>query len=909
MAGVSGVQQLMRVLTLAVVLVSAGPLAALEMEPGLELELIDGQRHMTQIDLRPSDTGATARDLTVTVGRPDPGDRIERWRVTCTDLAGEARWLELRVTDHVAIEGAPRYWPGFQQVDLAETPFEGSRTGSPTMPLAAAWGDSGGRAVGLDPHERVSWIEHSAEAADGQIRMTLQVRIVLDPGDSKTLHFVRYALGSWGMYEALDTYYDLAPEYYDVRRNVDPRINMPSAQYGAWSVRGAGEDIWPWWDEVCRRNFADWDWCYAPFKRTGDIFGRAEDWDAPMPPGREGVKESMHLDDIDAFRQWRQEAFTRGERGGVAMLFYVPAMIWCEEALAREKFADSLTQDPIRRSRIERWVTGWDTCLRVLPSGTSYEDRAKLDLVAVARELDLIGFAFDTATGDARHFGTAAQRFASRAWEPDEGEFVREGIAIAEIIDYCRSMVNSRGDHLGVVSNLGFGWYTVCQASDAALREANPWQNERAYNDVSRYFLGRKPACWWEGYDLHNILAYEEMTPEQLAEAYLGLSDFVISESYRWGFVPTATFTRGIAPATAELPMLVECIHAGWEPVPAATADGASWVVRYGERWQTRLALGNERAEPATSSLTTDAQWLGRGWLFSMADGSVVRNELLADGVTRVVGITQAPREVAVLRAQARITPAPEGAAVSVEVHDEVATRTIALTMDEPLVEAADLRVALPKGWAAAEARIDGGPAGVPREADHSTAQLDVPSGTRKVQIAMTSELFRSDRRALQGFPLADAEGTPATIVLRPGASENERIAAERIARMVASYHACALDAPREVVLPIVEADAPATGAIVVIDGGGGTFAESVVGQWEMPRGRPTIGISDDRALVVAARDGERALQATERLLRVLDERYPWPGYMVGLTPNGAAGVVGKYIDADGRWRGTSPLN
>ncbi len=903
----SGVRRLMGALMVAVALVSAGPVAALEMAPGLELEVIDGQSRMAPMDLRPSATGGTARDLTVTIGRPDPSDRIERWRVTCTDLAGKARWLELRVSDHVAIEGAPRYWPGFQQVDLAEEPYEGSRTGSPAMPLAAAWGDGGGRALGLEPHERVSWLEHAAEAGEGQVRMTLKVRIVLDPGDAKTLQFVRYDVGGWGMYEALDRYYDLAPEYYEVRRNVDPRINMPSAQYAAWSARGSGEDTWPWWEEVCRRNFAGWDWCYAPFKRTGDIFGRTEDWEAPMQPGREDVKQRMHLDDIDAFRRWRQEAFAGGERGGVAMLFYVPAMVWCEESLAREKFADSLTQDPKRRSRIERWVTGWDTCLRVLPSGTSYEDRAKLDLIAVARELDLSGFAFDTATGDARHFGPAAQRFASRAWEPDEGEFVREGIAIAEIIDYCRSMVNSRGDHLGVVSNLGFGWYTVCQATDAALREANPWQNERAYNDVSRYFLGRKPACWWEGYDLHNILAYEEMTPKQLAEAYLGLSDFVISESYRWGFLPTATFTRGIAPAIAQLPTLVECIHAGWEPVPAATADGASFVTRYGERWQTRLALGNESAEPATSGVTTDAQWLGRGWLFSMADGAAVRNEFLTDGATRVAGIAHAPREVAVLRAQARITPAPEGAALTVEVHDEVATRTVTLTMDEPLAEAADLRVALPQGWAVAEARIDGGPAGVPREADHATVQLDVPAGARKVQVAMASELFASDRRALQGFPLADDGAEPATIVLRPGASEQERIAAERIARMVASYYACALDAPREVTLPIAEADAPATGPIVVIDGSGGAFAESIVGRREMLRGASAVGVCD-RALVIVARDGARALQVTERLLRVLDEQYPWPGYMVGLTPNSAVGVVGKYIGADGRWHGTSPL-
>jgi len=726
------------------------------------------------------------------------------------------------------------------------------------------------------------------------------VRIVLDPGATRALTFVAMPVGRWGYLEALDRYYDLAPEFYDIRTDIDPRINTFAAQYAAWHPS-------LWWEELCRRSFAAWDWCYAPFKRTGDIVGRPELWEYDMPAGREGTKQRMHLDDIDAFHQWRRDVFAAGERGGVAMLFYVPAMIWCEEALARERYADALTNDPKQRFRIERWVTGWDTDLRVLPWHTSYGEQSRRDLAEVAAELDLTGFAFDTASGMARYSGPATGEFDARAWDDGVGEFVREGIAIAEAIDYCHSLRNSRGTPLGVLSNLGFAWYTVSQASDAGMREANPWANERAYNDVARYTMGRKPVCWWKGYSPHNLFAYEQMTPDGLAEAYVGMSDFVISESYRWGYVPTLAFTRGISTAVAQLPVLFDCIQAGWEPVPAATAEGATWVTRYGDGPDTRLVLGNETAEPATSAVEIDAGYLGGGaWLLSRHDGSALTSRVLPGGDTRIEGIAHEPRRVAVLRCRARVSPPPVGCVATVEVADKLDTQTVTLRFDPPLAEGTELEIDKPDRYYPAGVQFDDGP--IDQAGGGGPVLVRAPAGgCAQVCAFFASELFAATRAELHAFPIAPEDGAPATILLRPGAAEPERLAAERLAEAMGAYFACALDEPHQVELAIASGTTVrVAGAVIVIDGGGGEFAREFGSGLPDRVALPHIGVSES-ALNVVGETPEDALAATEVLLRVLDEKYFWPGYMHGLTPNVAVGVVGRYIGADGHFHGTPP--
>ncbi len=870
---------------LAVVVAAATARAALPLAEGLDLAILDGKAALAEVPLLAAGEGwAAAGSLRVAVARREAGG-LSTWTVETQDLSGKTRWLELRMTARHPRAGSPCYWPGFLDWDFAQGPYETAHRGG-SLPLAAMWDDHGGLAIALEPHERVSYLSHAGQPGP-PAQMTLRIRVVLEPGGSRRLAFVSWPIsGAWGHTEAVERWQELAPEFYSVRRDVDPRTNLLPTQYAAWPGTGG------YWDEVCRRNYGGWEWCYAPFKRTGDIVGRREFWDfqsaAPIP---KRSLEQMRLDDIDAFRQRRRELFAAGERGGVQMLFYVPAMIWCEEALAKERYADALTAAPGQINRFERYVTGWDDDLRVLPWHTSYGEQARVDLKEVAAELDLTGYAYDTAGGEARHPGPAAQAFPERAWDDEVGEFVREGLAITKLIEYTQTLRHSSGRRLSVVPNLGLAWYTVGQVADAGMKEASPWHSEGAHNEVVRNSMGAKPVCWWEGYGMSEILRYETMTAEEVAEAYIGMGDHVISESFKWAYLPTVAFTRGVSTALVMVPPLLGCIDAGYRPVPAARVAGASWVRRYGTGTATRLVTGNETLQEARPRVTVDNAWLGGDThVFSQEDGAAPTNRF-APGVTVIDGLRQAPRKVAIVRCRATVHPGLRAGEATATVTDDLATWRVTLSFSAPVPSGSVIRVGIPDGYRVtavegAGARPSGAVAGGVLAVAVDGQELAA------LTVTAASTRFLATREAVQAFPLFVDSAPACTVVLRAGASDEERLAAQRLVAFVECYCARALDEPAAVTLPIVEAGGPTAGPRVVIDG--------------RVNAEPGFSIRlDGEALVIAGHDGRACLDGMEALLRVLDRKYWYPGGHVAQVQNARTGLAGRWIDFDGSVRGS----
>jgi hypothetical protein len=222
-------------------------------------------------------------------------------------------------------------------------------------------------------------------------------------------------------------YFDAFPECFLPFPGVDGRVWLGGAEYRAFPCR-------KWSPEICRRLGAGWDWCYAPFRRTGDIVGRPELWN--YKPARPFSKRRALP--IDEFHDWRRKAFRNGaEKCDVLMAFYVPSQIWCEERLANERYPDALTLDPDTRIRFDTpWVTGNDNEVRVFPFRTSWGEQSRKDMRAIARELNLRAFAFDTADGVARYRGPALTKVPGRylAWDK-EGVFCNENVAVAKLKD------------------------------------------------------------------------------------------------------------------------------------------------------------------------------------------------------------------------------------------------------------------------------------------------------------------------------------------------------------------------------------------------------------------------------------------------------------------------------------------
>lgn len=873
-------------------LVAARPLGA-----SFDLAVLDGKANLTE---------AAGLDCTATPATQGP---LTLWQVRLADRSGQERWLEL-VFSATSKLTAPEYFPGLRplklQGDYATPDYQ------QCLPLAALWDGQGGLALGMEPHEIVSYVKQTATADSKGSRFALHLRLALNPNQKRELRLFSVPLsGKWGFGEALHHFYRLAPDLYDRDPGVDPRLYQASAMYAAWQPQS-------FWSELCRRNYAGWDWCYAPFKRSGDIVGRPELWD--YTPARPFAKGGMPFDDREKFHQWRRERFAQGERGDIAMLFYVPAQVWCEECLAKELYPDALTEDPLTKNYWNTpWVTGHDNDIRVFPWWTSFGRQSMKDLAEVVQELDLSGFAFDTCEGTARYFGKPAQEATERAWDPERGEYVREAVGTMYLREYVHTLRNSRGHHVGVIGNVDLPFYLIAHSLDGGLRECPPWEPERGTGDAQRYMLGRKPIVWWDGLGLAGLIDYEHMTPDQIGEAHVGMTDFVTLESFRVAYWPTVDFTRGVASAVADLPRLKDCLDAGWEPVPAATAPGAGFVTRYGQGLSTRLALGNETLEPLRTTVEVDSSWLGLplrpapngypegmrqvpatgAFVFATDDGQATTN-VLNGLTTRVEGVTVAPRKVGVLRAVAALNPAPQGVTVSATWQDTLGGAVLTVKVGKGLKAKTWLKVpGIPETacgcWADGKAL----PSALPLGAEYVSTQLLPGKATTRV-FRFTSLCYPTPASDLLNFPFVSADGKQvATIVLTGPASADVQASAERLAEYFRYYYAGALDQPLDVKLPIVSGAPPATGPTVVLDGTGSVLD---------PRGyNPRFRVfRQGERLTVYAATPAALRQGVLDMLRQLDRKYSYPGTLPWRYHTNSAKIVGKYVGLDGRIHGSA---
>ncbi len=473
---------------------------------------------------------------------------------------------------------------------------------------------------------------------------------VLDPGQQDTVvFFVTSRPGEWGYREILEAYYATWPEMFLPDPRVDERISLGGGEYQAWRAK----DL-PVAAEICRRLRAGWDWCYAPFRRTGDIYGREELWDyEPARPIRYERDQSRK-----DFHQWRREQFDKSVRTNVAMMFYVPSQVWCEDKLALERYSDALVTDPdVKTVFLTPWVTGHDNERLMFPYKTSFAEQSHTDMAAVVEELDMQGFAFDTAEGGGKYRGPALPLLDGRAWDED-GPYCRNNIAVARLMQFAHTLRTRDGQVAGVVGNIHpTGAYSSPLYSDSIMLEGEPWKLYRDYPDSLRWKCGRKTIVFWEGYGLNDFIDVAKARPEQIRMAVRGLADFTLLQSLRNGIIPPPAYTKGVERLVQWLPDIVECVQLGWQPVPAARVPEPCWVTRYGDGLGTLFAIAHETAGEIAAEVAIENSRIGDGaLLFTTRDGGALLNTVR--GGETIVNIDVPTRTPRLLRAQALVVPA-----------------------------------------------------------------------------------------------------------------------------------------------------------------------------------------------------------------------------------------------------------
>jgi len=789
--------------------------------------------------------------------------------------SGEQALVEVGWRAEAAMTGA-EHWGGMT-VRPAGARYETVGLRGP-YPLTTVADDQACLAMGYDPGQWLSYLRNAADVTGTPVTLETSARVVVDAGEAESVAFVLGVFPtSWRHLEALDQYYEAFPRWFRPLPGMDRRASLNGGSYLLWNDKPDGD--------LARRLQVGWEWCYAPFKRTGDIYGRQESWDyEPVRP----QKGSRSLT-LDEFHAWRKSRFEAGASARGLMGFYVPSQIWCEERLARERYSDSLTTDPTVKTYFDTpWVTGADNELRVFPLNTSFGEQSRRDMKELIEELGLQAFAFDTADGGARYYGPAVDACPGRAWD-ERGVFVEEGVAIGSLMDWVHEQ-RQGGKPLAVVANYGaYSTFVTCHRCDSAMLEADPTTVASGVADGLRYRLGHKTMVFWETYEYPELLR-DDLTREQYVDALRGIAEWTVLACLREVTIPTPRIALGLTPVVHWLPLLAEMAQAGWEPIPAATRSDGAWVSRAGRRWRCYLATGNETGEEVRSTLEVDDARIGPRHLLWVrlapddGDGRAVEHVVGESGTELALALQ--PREPIVLRPVAALPQAPPSLRARVAMAEHLDKTTVTMDFSGPRGKAT---LVMPRGAGIPRRdlylkalRVDGKAVALRSPEDPEAEQdfqLVMPC---RVEAVYASNDFYTDRGSLQGFPRREGDRMSFDVALAadgPGLEE----AARRLVDYFPSYYAAAADPPVKLEPPTLVRPGQLTSRPVV----------RLAVDPSLPSAR-RVCLQSAECLEIAGRTPEDLETAVNELLAVWDEVFFYPGPLPAIDMFRRVGLAGK---------------
>ena len=536
-----------------------------------------------------------------------------------TNKSGKELWIEPEL--RIAAEKGKflNFWDGFNVVKKIEnTPLLRRTTKSKyeknvgasmmPFPISAAFTDKDSLFLGgalFDP------ISFNASGYYPQSReLAFSYRFVLLP--KKNVSF-RMFLGSsctaYGEREGLvQTFYESLPELWTSDQE-NPYIWGNYSHYQTWWLKPDAE--------LMRRRYATIEWCYCPFRRSGDIYGYDDLSDYKMfsrprnVPKMGGVKVDAGILTNAQYRKIRKEQFGKFANKYGWMFYNSCAGLWCEITLAQQKFPDAINDDPDVPRVLTTWSTAYDKEIRTFPYGTSYQKFFEKSVRDTVKEIELPGFAFDCAYGGAFYRGPAVNKdIPGVAWD-EKGKFIEQAISINNQVDLVRSLKGKNGKPLTA-------WVNGYLKGDRNELEASYRNHGRFMRNMPlwRYWVGPKPANI-SGHFGFNLLFpdWRNKTPEELKEALAKVADYTLLSAFKHGLFYDFVMMNGNPVLAYVMPELQECVRNGWQAtVPMTTIPSDMRVPfksRYGRGVQTIFYAGNSAPAPVKGTFNFDNSALG----------------------------------------------------------------------------------------------------------------------------------------------------------------------------------------------------------------------------------------------------------------------------------------------------------
>jgi|GEM_PF-1972461 len=832
----------------------------------LQLNIIDGKTQQTILQINSSQNTINNDNTCVqTSYSPANDNNPETWKYTIKNNSAGDRWLYLNWQLSWDKSAADlHYWGGRGDAvsgqALSWHPYVDGEMNA-TM-LQAIYDNKNGLALALPPMQIVSALNQSLLTKDQKYFLQLQIPLALSAGESDTFPIEIYRFTPrYGYLDALQKYFSAHPEAFNARTNIDPRAagvggsraweDLVTEGLGNINTKGLLQAT-----EKARRFGTDWEWFYAPFRRTGDIYTRDEYWDyKPVKP----FNYFRDQPSAEKFREFRHHLLENVDKAGATPAFYVPAFSFSDIELAKEQYPDAIIYKPdgsYARLYTTPWVIGNDHEVEMYPWGNKFAQQSMEDAKQVVAENPVHAFAYDIMAGGTPFRGKGMKQSPRRAFDKD-GEYADTAVAIAKMADFTRSLEKD-GKKVGLVGNITSKSrpFLVARSDTLMCEQAPYYYGAQLYNQdgslqALRLAAGHKLITFWSAWRLPDLLKIDDMTPEQIRAAYRGAADFVRLSCYRFGAYPSIRFSAGVPQMVKMLPLLKEVISQGWQAVPAVRGANNDlphyiWAARYGNDLGSFLTLGNAQKTAWNGKIIIDNDYLGAAnYLFASTAGGKVLSQTV-QGRTTILQVEIPAHETLVLRAVAAIPVSVSGKA-TVNWNDDGANGNLIIKSTFNPTKVLSLR----DGWEFKN-----------HDGDHWN---------------FASRYFHSSVNDLQDFPYFDNTKTT-QIVLPKNPSPDEQWAAQRIQDYFQFWGRYGMTPAREIILPIVQKADASQPAIIIGGGAAGVTRNAQT---------LTIGAQNIR-------------EATLQLLAALDQKYFYCGTLPTSGSDGAAlkkaGLAGKVL-------------
>ncbi|MDY0165608.1 MAG: LamG-like jellyroll fold domain-containing protein [Thermoguttaceae bacterium] len=597
-----------------------------------------------------------------------PGSGRTVWEVTLENLADRPRRLEVQFSLPLPFRGVTEYFDGSVFHDLVHLPRRKDEFAK-TVPFSAAGSAGRYAGVGLSSEVWVSdLINEWLPLGDGGGAVRQGFKAVIDPQQEVKYAFFLLAGGSrYGARKALEQYYHAhdGPLY-----TKNPRVSVLTHMPCTYVITNPGARGLDYGREIARLLYCGHDWRHEPnYGIKGDEAGigpwfKNEKY-LDVPEYEYAKVKWNQFADLEAYRQRQIDA----AKSSYEQNYTMHVRHWHPQCLniliinghypegldmvgdklqCGQKYANSR----IRACMVNTYNTpllGWN--------------QRQADFFAELWGPWNKGFTHDTTYDcTARFSDPIALRTAGRSFGRDKEEYLRLAFGFGQWFRYLGTLRSGQRD-LAALGDGSYVSYITAVTADKHLTEEMRFNDNMGYPgrfSTGRILSGEKafdaPIGRLHGMDLsHEWLGdrFMELTEPELRNYYRYFFDQYMLHCFRHGVYMSSLLTHGKQKQVENRALMVECIMAGWRVVPGAEANGALFLARYGDKFDTILVIGNHKPHEQTTDVAADGDELhGDGAALVFADYYGEPLSLRFDGTGTVArDVTVPRRSVTALRA------------------------------------------------------------------------------------------------------------------------------------------------------------------------------------------------------------------------------------------------------------------